>query len=90
MPTLSARYLALAIAVAAVVAGAPASAKGAKLSQGHALGIRHAKSATPHCRGGNLFPCGPVYFNDHYLGTDPDPFIRQQLLRMYGHTASAY
>ena len=37
-----------------------------------------------------MFPCGPVYFDNHYIGDDPDPFIRLQLLRGYGHAASLY
>jgi hypothetical protein len=34
-----------------------------------------------HCRGANLSPCGPIYFENYYLGTDPDPFIRSQIQR---------
>ena len=32
-------------------------------------------------RGANLFPAGPVYFGNDYMGDDPDPFIRLQLQR---------
>lgn len=35
-------------------------------------------------RGANLFPAGPVYHGNDYLGTDPDPFIRLQLQRDIG------
>lgn len=74
-----------------VSAATPATAaKKAKLSHRQAVTARHAKSATPRCRGGNLFPCGPVYWGNHYLGDDPDPFIRSQLLRTYGHSASLF
>ena len=37
-----------------------------------------------HCRGRSLFPCGPVMYGNEYLGDDPDPFIRSQLLRDLG------
>ena len=90
MPALSGRLLVFAIAVTMVGAATPAAAKKAKLSHRHAVVTRHAKPATPHCRGGNLFPCGPVYWGNHYLGDDPDPFIRSQLLRTYGHSASLF
>ena len=32
-------------------------------------------------RGTNLVPAGPLYFSGTYLGDDPDPNIRFQLLR---------
>ena len=32
-------------------------------------------------RGTNLVPAGPLYFSGIYLGDDPDPNIRFQLLR---------
>jgi len=35
-------------------------------------------------RGTNLFPAGPVYNGPDYLGDDPDPNIRFQLLRDLG------
>ena len=38
-------------------------------------------ASSENCRGGNQFPCGPVYFGDYYLGSDPDPFIRSQIQR---------
>jgi hypothetical protein len=38
----------------------------------------------PHYRGANLFPPGPVMYGNEYLGDDPDPFIRQQILRDLG------
>ena len=37
--------------------------------------------ADPYHRGTNLVPAGPLYFGDVYLGDDPDPNIRFQLLR---------
>jgi hypothetical protein len=88
MPTLPTRFLALTIALFMVSAATPAAAKRGKLWHRPAVAARHARPVAPPCRGGNLFPCGPVYSNRQYLGDDPDPFIRLQLLRMYGHTAS--
>ncbi len=38
----------------------------------------------PRYRGTNLFPAGPVYNANDYLGDDPDPFIRLQLQRDLG------
>jgi len=37
--------------------------------------------ADPYHRGTNLVPAGPLYFGGVYLGDDPDPNIRFQLLR---------
>jgi hypothetical protein len=90
MSSLPTRTLALAAGIAfALAAAAPADAKQAR--HPHKTAATHrAKAATPNCRGANLFPCGPVYFSDHYLGDDPDPFIRSQLLRTYGHSASLF
>jgi hypothetical protein len=52
---------------------------------------KHKKAATNGAkveqqrrRGTSAFPPGPVYFGNDYLGDDPDPFIRQQLLRDLG------
>jgi hypothetical protein len=39
---------------------------------------------TPATRGLNLFPAGPIYHARDYLGDDPDPFIRSQILRDLG------
>ena len=35
-------------------------------------------------RGTHLFPAGPIYNGPDYLGDDPDPNIRFQLLRDLG------
>jgi hypothetical protein len=90
MPALSVRFLAFAIGVAMVAVAAPADAKTARHPHKHAVASHRAKAATPRCRGADLFPCGPVYSGNHYLGDDPDPFIRSQLLRTYGHSASLF
>ena len=50
-----------------------------------------ARAATTVYRGANLFPAGPVYYGTEYLGDDPDPFIRQQLLRdLTAHFGGAF
>jgi hypothetical protein len=82
------RALAAGIAFA-LVSLAPANAKTVKHPHKRAVAAHHAKTAAS-CRGANLFPCGPVYFDNKYLGDDPDPFIRSQLLRTYGHSASLF
>jgi hypothetical protein len=43
-----------------------------------------AITVTPAYRGAHLFPAGPVMYGNEYLGDDPDPFIRQQILRDLG------
>jgi len=43
-----------------------------------------------HQRGANLFPAGPVYNGPDYLGDDPDPFIRLQILRDLGAHYGGY
>jgi hypothetical protein len=70
----------LGLAVAFAVAPADAEAR------------KHRKPAAHHTevaakrgeRGTNLFPAGPVYHAGDYLGDDPDPNIRFQLLRDLG------
>ena len=43
--------------------------------------VSKTEQADPYHRGTNLVPAGPLYFGDVYLGDDPDPNIRFQLLR---------
>jgi hypothetical protein len=43
-----------------------------------------AAVVSPTYQGAQLFPSGPVMYGNEYLGTDPDPFIRSQLLRDLG------
>jgi hypothetical protein len=40
-----------------------------------------AQKADSYHRGTNLVPAGPLYFGGVYLGDDPDPNIRFQLMR---------
>jgi hypothetical protein len=43
-----------------------------------------AMNTAEPCRGEHLFPCGPIYFTNKYLGEDPDPFIRSMINRDLG------
>jgi hypothetical protein len=47
-------------------------------------GTTTVADATSHCRGANLFHCGPLYNGNDYLGNDPDPFIRLMIQRDLG------
>ncbi|HEY4981939.1 MAG TPA: hypothetical protein VII24_08355 [Pseudolabrys sp.] len=66
-----------------LAAAAPADAAKAR---------KHKKVAGAHAavrvqsghRGTNLFPAGPLYNGQDYLGDDPDPFIRLQIYRDLG------
>jgi len=81
MPSRRPQLLVLAL-VAAAVSAAPADAKARK----------HKKVAHPPAAarvqsgawGANIFPTGPLYFGNTYLGDDPDPNIRFQLWRDLG------
>jgi hypothetical protein len=47
---------------------------------------KHKKTATvatagSYERGTNFVPAGPIYFGGLYLGDDPDPNIRFQIMR---------
>ena len=68
--------------VAALAASASAATKTTKTKRTKPR-APIANSASS-CRGGNLFPCGPVYFSNDYLGSDPDPFIRLMIQRDLG------
>jgi len=43
-----------------------------------------ATAGSSACRGATLFPCGPIYNSNDYLGQDPDPFIRLSIQRDLG------
>ena len=76
---LSILALGLALVMLASTAEAAAKTKRQPSARPHAP----AGTAVP-CRGGNLFPCGPIYSGNDYLGTDPDPFIRLMIQRDLG------
>ena len=62
----------------------PADAKQSRTQRKHVVPRTTAGMAAPVYRGTNLFPPGPVMYGSHYLGNDPDPFIRLQLQRDLG------
>jgi hypothetical protein len=84
MRQLSAGLLAIALALALAVA-APAmaddTAKKEKHKKPHAA---HKAKVVQRQRANDVFPPGPVYHANEYLGDDPDPFIRGHLLRDLG------
>jgi hypothetical protein len=84
MPSLLLKSMACVIGLAIVVAAAaPADAakarKHKKMTRVQTTG--HVQSKY---RGTHLFPAGPVYNGPDYLGDDPDPNIRFQILRDLG------
>ena len=84
MASLSVKLMVFAVGLAFVLAAAT-SADAAKARK-HKKHVAHAAQVTADSkyRGTNLFPAGPVYHGNDYLGDDPDPNIRFQLLRDLG------
>jgi len=68
-------FVALALVLAAAPADAAKARKHKKTAHAAAVAVK------PGYRGTALFPAGPVYHANDYLGDDPDPFIRLQLQR---------
>jgi hypothetical protein len=81
MISLPIKILAAAIALVFVLAAA-ADAKPRK-QRPHAA-ARTVVTVHPQERGANLFPPGPIFYGNEYLGQDPDPFIRLQIWRDLG------
>lgn len=78
MASLPSKVLGLAL-VAAFASAVPAHAKVRKHKN-----VAHAAptvAVKPGYWGTNLVPAGPLYFSGVYLGDDPDPNIRFQLMR---------
>jgi hypothetical protein len=83
MATLAVKLMVSTIGLAFVLAAAPADAAKAR---------KHKKLASAHAAvrvqtgywGTNLFPAGPIYNGNDYLGDDPDPNIRFQINRDLG------
>jgi len=73
-------WLIVTVSLAAILAASASAAAKSKRTKPRAPVTSSASS----CRGGNLFPCGPVYNGTDYLGTDPDPFIRLMIQRDLG------
>ena len=74
-----------AVGVAAVLVSATAVEAAQAGKQGkHVKRAAPAATATAHRSrswGRNLVPAGPLYNGPDYLGDDPDPNIRSQILR---------
>jgi hypothetical protein len=81
MSALAVRILASAIALGFVLASA-ADAKSRKPRK--QAGARTVVTVYPQEWGAKLFPPGPIFYTNEYLGQDPDPFIRQQIWRDLG------
>jgi hypothetical protein len=79
MSSLPLKILAGTIVVAFAFAS-PAHAAKASKHKKVAAASAQARAQSQH-RGTNLFPAGPLYFENVYLGDDPDPNIRFQLWR---------
>jgi hypothetical protein len=78
------KLIASAIGLAFVlVASAPADAAKARKHKKVAAAHTNVRVQSWH-RGTNLFPAGPLYNGQDYLGDDPDPFIRSQIYRDLG------
>ena len=83
MASLAVKLMVSAIGLAFVLAAAPADAAKAR---------KHKKQVAAHAAvrvqtgywGTNLFPAGPIYNGNDYLGDDPDPNIRFQIKRDLG------
>jgi len=68
---------------AAFVLATSANAENAEKTRKYKRVATTSKTVKPDAyhRGTNLVPAGPLYFGGVYLGDDPDPNIRFQLLR---------
>lgn len=75
--------IALVCTVVAVAVAAPGYAETRKQKKKEAAAAASAKMPARY-HDPSLFPKGPVYWGDTYMGDDPDPFIRSQLLRDTG------
>ena len=67
-----------------LAAAAPADAAKARKHKRHVAAHAASVMTKSGYRGTNLFPAGPIYNANDYLGDDPDPFIRSQLQRDLG------
>ena len=83
MPSRSSFNFFVAAAVAILALGTSANAENAEKLRKHKKVAATSKTvqADPYHRGTNLVPAGPRYFGGVYLGDDPDPNIRFQLMR---------
>jgi hypothetical protein len=66
---------------AALALATSANAESAEKVRKHKKVATASKTVRADHRGTNLVPAGPLYFGGVYLGDDPDPNIRFQLMR---------
>ena len=78
MPKNSVKFL--IVSLVAVAVSTPAAAENSRKHKKVGAATKVVRNDPLH-RGTNLVPAGPLYFGDVYLGDDPDPNIRFQLLR---------
>ena len=84
MPSLALKSMACVIGLAFVLAAAaPADAAKARKHKKVAR-VQTTAQVQGKYWGTHLFPAGPVYHGPDYIGDDPDPNIRFQLLRDLG------
>ena len=82
MPPLSLKIFVAAIAAAFALATSANAESAEKVRKNKKVATTaRTVQADPYHRGTNLVPAGPLYFGGVYLGDDPDPNIRFQLLR---------
>ncbi|MFN3655975.1 MAG: hypothetical protein ACK4UO_01825 [Pseudolabrys sp.] len=81
MPSLPLKLLAAAIGIV-VAAAAQADAAPRKAKKKAVASATASTASVPsRYRNKSLYPQGPVYNGNDYIGDDPDPFIRYQLFR---------
>ena len=88
MTSLSAKLLVTVVGLVVVLPTLAEAAKARKHKKPVAvqasLAVQDGRLAYPHHvrhRGQNVFMAGPIFWGNDYLGDDPDPFIRSQIIR---------
>jgi hypothetical protein len=85
MASLPIKLMVSAIGLVFVLAAAtPATAEEAVKHMKHKVTHTAAATMKSKYRRTDLFPAGPIYNGQDYLGDDPDPFIRSQIKRDTG------
>jgi hypothetical protein len=82
MTSRTAKLLVCALGFAVITASSADAAKYKR--KWRPVASRTRTTRVESCRGADLFPCGPIYDGNQYLGTDPDPFIRLMIKRDLG------
>ena len=84
MASLAVKLMVSVIGLAFVLAATSADAAKARKHKKPVAAHAAAVTAKSGYRGTNLFPAGPIYHANDYLGDDPDPFIRLMIQRDIG------